>query len=544
MSHDIQKNIIPREEFLHKKAEIILSVLSRYQDDDIFYSLSQLFQGLVVHEDGSITCTHTDIPHEHLLCLWMVAHTCPNIKRINLRKKGLSILPPNFSNFVQLEEICISHNRFSSIPSVLFQLPSLRKLSLNGNPLRLDGHEFHNEIHLDIRDVLVDVLPHNISELHLYGHQFESLLPHIEQSKITKLYINDFQKISEYTGTLPKITHFEVHNALIKSLPPLLNQCPNIEHLSWNNGHLVQWPDNLHLPNLQYLSLQNNRIAWLSGNLQRHTRLHTLDLSHNSLRFIPQSVRSCTQLHVLRLASCQLKRLDTPLSNMTDLSILDISGNPLQSITPTLASMNIEQIDIRDTNIQEVQSLSPFIHGYNFEEQILETPLLINSIAIKRSLKVKNLIRFIDDTTLIDELDVSEQVFSSADDFVHILKRSCPKILRLWKTTIPGIIPEDCPRPKQIFAELKDFNTFPTSWQHLLIAPRKYSVHIECRFRESTFRSLLLQMHPDSFTDCYDVPKHISLPHGQEQYYLDLFSEHEILLREVQEVESPSRIRL
>ena len=533
MSTDIQKKIIPREEFLHKKAETLFTALSMYNDEEVFDSLSQLLQGLTVQENGHITCPATDIPQEKLLCIWMVAHTCSDIKCMNLSSMALSSLPPNFSNLQNLEELNLSYNRFGTIPSAVYELPSLKHISLNGNPLRLDSREFKNDIHLDIRDIHVEVLPSSVTSLHLYGSQFEALLPHIEQSTITNICIEDYQDVSEYEGTLSSITHFEVNNALIKSLPSLLNQCPNIEYLSWKNGHLVQWPDNLHLPKLTRLSLQNNRIAWLSGNLRRHTKLHTLDLSHNSLRFIPQSVRSCTQLKTLIMASCQLKKIDTSLSNMTELRILDVSGNPLISITPTLATMDLEKIDIRNTNINNAQALTAFVHGYDFEQKELVSPLVINTPSLERALTVHNLIRFIDTTTTIDELDMSEQIFTSTEDFVHIMKQCTPKTLRFWKTTIPSAIPEDCPRPEIIFAETKDFHTFPESWHHLLVPPKTFSVHIESRFRESTFRTLLLQIHPEIFVHSYDVPTHISLPHGKEQQYLDLFAEHDILLTEI-----------
>ena len=324
------QKLIPEEEFLSEKITEIQAVLSKHEDDDIFDSLQRLFQGLVVQEDGTINFARTNIPHESFLSVWIIAHTCRNLKRLNLSRKNLSTLPCNFANLVALEHLDLSNNRFSEILPVVCTLPSLSSLTISGNPLTINKIEFSSSIHLDARETNLETIPDGVHALTIYGQQLQALLPVLATSSVTSITIEDFQRLSPYKGMLENIEEFIVRNALIKNLPPILNQCPNLSHLSWEHGHLVQWPDNIHIPKLTKLSLRHNRIAWLSGNLRRHTSLRILDLSHNSLRFIPQSVQACEQITTLSLSNCQITKIDAPLRNLTNLKSLDISGNPLK----------------------------------------------------------------------------------------------------------------------------------------------------------------------------------------------------------------------
>jgi hypothetical protein len=125
------------------------------------------------------------------------------------------------------------------------------------------------------------------------------------------------------------------------------------------------------------------------------------------------------------------------------------------------------------------------------------------------------------------------QSFSSTEELVELLNKAQPQKIRFWKSNVPTPIPDDCPRPNVVYAEVSLFSKFPDSWHDILVPPQLFSVHIESRFSRSTFRSLLVQIHPDIFDNGYEIPKVISLPHGKEQEYLDLFSKKEILLSPV-----------
>jgi Leucine-rich repeat (LRR) protein len=462
----------------------------------------------------------------------MLAHTASNLKNLSIKNFKIHKLPPNFSNFFALKSLDISLNRFAKIPESIRTLPNLSSLSLQGNPLVLDGSPFVSNPTLDIRDISVKELPDSINTIHFFGYQFETLIPFVQHSSIHTLIIEDFEENPSFTGALLNVSKIKVTSALTKSLPSFLIQCPNITSLIWEHGQILHWPDNLYLPKLKHLSLKHNRIAWLSGNIKRHTELKKLDLSHNSLRMIPQSVRSCTQLTSLNVSNCQIRSIGSALGNMKMLKHLDLSGNPLESLSPSLSKQNLQTINICDTKIKDHSNLNNFIDGIDFsiQEKPLITSLVINSAELTCSLRIGNLLRFLPPEKIVEELDLSMQTFTSTTELVELLKKTQPKELRFWKTDFPEQLPEDCPRPNVVYAETSLFSKFPDSWHDILVPPKLYSVHLNNRFTRTTFLSMLIQIHPETFHNGYDIPSHIYLPHGKESEYLDQFSKKEILL--------------
>lgn len=57
------------------------------------------------------------------------------LKKINLKKCKLKSIPESFKNLALCEELDLTSNELSSLPSFLFDLPLLKKIQISGNPI-------------------------------------------------------------------------------------------------------------------------------------------------------------------------------------------------------------------------------------------------------------------------------------------------------------------------------------------------------------------------------------------------------------------------
>ena len=501
---------------------------------EIIAGLTPYFENICIDEKGKVSPLSTPFQHGHYIMIWLIAETIPTLKKLDISGLFLKDLPPNFSKLHELTHLNLSDNFFYSLPETVLMLPQLRELKLQGNPTNLLDVEFQHPISLDLRCVSVNGFPRNVRKLFIDGDQIEELLPQIaEEGILEELHIEHFEQDPNEAPSLPSIKRLYVSESSRVSLPRFLQQLENLESLSWEFGKIVHWPDNLLLSKLQEISLSNNRIAWFSGNLKYLPALQKIDISHNNLRTIPRSIRNCAQLTHLNVSHCRIQSLGDNILSMHSLVSLNVSHNPLCTVTNKLNNLALRHFDIRGTHIDDHRMLSGMVKGIALHQKnMIVSAIVTDSEELQRSLLVHNILQFVEEPTSIDELDLSSMSITT-EELTSILKLLAPRVLHLWKTQLTTTIPEDCPRPQKVYAEQKLFSSCPESWEDVLVAPQQFLVSVESRFRKATFRSLLLELHPDIFDEGYDIPNIITLPHNKVQHYLDLFSSKEILLQPI-----------
>jgi Leucine-rich repeat (LRR) protein len=96
---------------------------------------------------------------------------------------------------------------------------------------------------------------------------------------------------------------------------------------------MAEWPDIVfELPNLQALSLSDNRLTSVPAEAGRLSGLRTLDLSGNRISQLPASFSSLSNLAQLNLANNLLTRFPSVLTRLPALRRLDLSGNGISSL--------------------------------------------------------------------------------------------------------------------------------------------------------------------------------------------------------------------
>ncbi|XP_050821136.1 transforming growth factor beta activator LRRC32-like isoform X1 [Gopherus flavomarginatus] len=156
-----------------------------------------------------------------------------------------------------------------------------------------------------------------------------------------------------FFGILPKLETLDLGS---NSLRPCESQNANkretpIGHNSAQRGNCTSFCD---LPQLKYLSLRRNNIVRLYPYMFNQTSLVSLDLSENEDLFMPKGALEGLEfsLQKLSLRGNQMDNKKTEFPCLKMLKKLDMSDNKLSLLPPDLVCSPLENLDIRNNNLQ------------------------------------------------------------------------------------------------------------------------------------------------------------------------------------------------
>ena len=132
------------------------------------------------------------------------------------------------------------------------------------------------------------------------------------------LLIRDIPVAVDLLGDLMQLEVLDLHNNLLKNIPPSL----------------------VKLTNLKSLNLSDNHIRTLPNDIGDLISLSALELSRNELQFVPVSVLQCTSLTTLSLHSNVLEVLPDAIGTLPLLTKLDISGNRIKYLPFSIGFSN------------------------------------------------------------------------------------------------------------------------------------------------------------------------------------------------------------
>ena len=113
-------------------------------------------------------------------------------------------------------------------------------------------------------------------------------------------------------------------------LPPVLGDCPALSQVGFRATGLVEVPREALPPALRWLTLTDNRIAYLPDALGDRPHLQKLMLSGNALMRLPDSLAGAPNLELVRLAANRLDALPPWLSALPGLAWTSFSGNSFE----------------------------------------------------------------------------------------------------------------------------------------------------------------------------------------------------------------------
>lgn len=164
--------------------------------------------------------------------------------------------------------------------------------------------------------------------------------------------------ISGYASGLPNVS-LNLNNQNLKDVPSGIDK--SINNLSLGNNRLKSIPGDLsRLNNLEYLDLSNNKIREVRIDFSNFPKLRWLNLSANKIKNIDESIGSLGRLEILDLSANNIKNLPLSLHKLKNLKILNLKNNripfeQIANIIKSLPNTNIlyDKYELKSETIEE-----------------------------------------------------------------------------------------------------------------------------------------------------------------------------------------------
>ncbi|XP_030962024.1 receptor-like protein 6 isoform X2 [Quercus lobata] len=276
--------------------------------------------------------------------------------------QSVSQIPSN------LVSLILSYNLLNgTIPSWLYDIPSLQDLVLDNNQLTGQIDEFHHNSlkHLDLSNnnlhghlpisiaKLVSLLQLNISFNNLSGSVEQNIFTKLESLSEVDLSHNPLLSFHTYSYnivyyTLPELQSLSLSSCNISEFPYFLKSTENLNSLDLSNnqinGSIPTWLLEVKMDSLSFLNLSYNSLARI-GNLP-WKNLRVLDL-HSNLLEGPLPVPPLHTYFFSVSRNNLIGEIPLLICNLSSLQYLDLSYNHLSNmIPPCLGNLSNHLIDL------------------------------------------------------------------------------------------------------------------------------------------------------------------------------------------------------
>uniref|UniRef100_A0A8C3K8T9 Leucine rich repeat containing 40 n=1 Tax=Calidris pygmaea TaxID=425635 RepID=A0A8C3K8T9_9CHAR len=290
-----------------------------------------------------------------------------NLKHLNslsvleLRDNKIKSVPDEITLLQKLERLDLANNDISRLPYTLGNLPQLKFLALEGNPLRtirrdllqkgtqellkylrskiqddvtnpngeppvtamtlpsesrINMHAITTLKLLEYSEKQAAVVPeemfdavrsHPVTTVNFSKNQLSEIPPRIAELKDSLCDVNlGFNKISSVSlelCLLRKLTHLDLRNNFLTSLPEEMEALTGLQVINLSFNRFKAFPGVLYrILALETILLSNNQVGSVDPlQLKRMDRLGTLDLQNNDLLQVPPELGNCESLRTLLL---------------------------------------------------------------------------------------------------------------------------------------------------------------------------------------------------------------------------------------------------
>ncbi|WRX22694.1 Leucine-rich repeat - like 10 [Theobroma cacao] len=258
-------------------------------------------------------------------------------------------------NYTSLVVLDLSSNMLSSIPTWIFNLPSIVSIDLSGNSIgSVIPNGFRNMSSLKFLDLSYSFSSPSIPS-------WLSNLNHLQFLRLR--YIGLQGNIWSAIGNLSSVTHLDLSENLLKGIvPKFLESLCNLREidLSWNEidhevSEIIQSLSRCNLDRLESLNMGVNKLfGHLTNQLGQFKNLAYLSLQYNSISGpIPLSIGKLSSLKVLDISDNQLTG-PLPIGELSSLKYLDVSNNRINGSLPqSLGQLgNLEILDVSNNMLE------------------------------------------------------------------------------------------------------------------------------------------------------------------------------------------------
>ncbi|MFN8397612.1 MAG: leucine-rich repeat domain-containing protein [Bacteroidia bacterium] len=338
-------------------------------------------------------------PPSYQIELWVRGASSPetftDIKQAQKKAKDAVILqfqsinggylPEGISHFKNLEYLYLEFPDSTVLPSQLWKLTNLRKLSIYG----WKGVSISPEI----------ARLKNLQSLSIVGtSDFTTRVPEElgSMKSLNSLILRD-SKVMELPShfDLPNLKFFECEGLGMNGFPSGLENSP-LDTLILTMCHLEEIPGRIgKLKQLKHLGLAGNSLHTLPSEIGELGALQSLHLSFQNIQSLPPEFGNLHALRLLDMSWAKLDTLPSSICQLENLEILELYACSLQSLPACIGGMHGlkefiltgSDIDFLPASIGELQNLERLFLADN---ELVALPEAIGRLTQLRELNLTN----------------------------------------------------------------------------------------------------------------------------------------------------------
>ncbi|XP_048353189.1 leucine-rich repeat-containing protein 40 [Sphaerodactylus townsendi] len=301
----------------------------------------KLLKELHVGENQIEVLTAEHLKHLNSLCV------------LELRDNKLKSLPDEITLLQGLERLDLSNNDISRLPYKLGNLPQLKFLALEGNPLRTIRKDVLQKGTQEILKYLRSKIQDD-DEISSNGELSVTAMTLPSQSKIN-LHAITALKVLDYSEKQAAVIPDDVFSAVGSNPVTTVNFSKN--HLTEIPERIVELKESVcdisfgfnklssvslelcMLQRLTHLDFRNNILTSLPDEMETLARLQIINLAFNRFKVLPDVLYRIPTLETILLANNQVGSLDPlQIKKMDRLVTLDLQNNDLLQVPPELGT--------------------------------------------------------------------------------------------------------------------------------------------------------------------------------------------------------------
>lgn len=294
----------------------------------------------------------------------------PNLRKLEITKCGLTKLPEQIEECQQLQVLNLSNNRLSALPSQLEALPLLHSLNLSANHLTSIPEEIFslsNLVDLNLSNNELVVLPEQIGKLktleklNVANNQIKKIHKAIGQcNRLTQLDLsqNRVSNIAPFIGKLKQLKDLNLATNRLKQIPEIIGGCQAMERLDLSENKLEALPTAIgQWPFLQQLFANKNKLTQLPNTIGQCRGLRKLQLKKNQLTTLPQTFQKLSSLKIVHLDDNDFKEIPQSVLALRKLTALHLCKNKIRLLPVSLSQLSeLNILDLTDNPLEKIQT--------------------------------------------------------------------------------------------------------------------------------------------------------------------------------------------
>ena len=288
------------------------------------------------------------------------------LRKLSMKRCRLTWLPEVLFAYKGLEELYLEGNQMLSLPCDLVRMTSLRALALHGNPFR---------------DPLMSITQEGMEYTMAYLKFFYTA----REFGLLDLKEMDFGEMP-YESDVRMVKEIKLNKNRFQVAPELLLQAQMLTALDFSENYLEKIPSNIWeaLTNLVHLRISNNRLNHLSRSFGELHKLETFHCDENLLEELPNTMSSLQSLKHMDLTHNRLLTIEVSVGKLPKIQTLILSRNRLTTLPPEIKGLQtMKSLTVRSNDIETIPDVWDHLNLTHLDlgrNPLKEIPLSIGAL--------------------------------------------------------------------------------------------------------------------------------------------------------------------